>query len=126
MIFRTLSGKIIKCEVDQTLRFTIESVSRSKLQQQLGLKLLQKFPCDIILQDFPIPGMHGMHLDFFIPSRKKAFECNGRQHYEYVPFYHGRKTGFQHQQVRDNLKEKWCKLNHVELEIIRFDEIEGE
>lgn len=49
-----------------------------------------------------------------------AFEYNGKQHYEFVPYIHKTKDKFIIQQKRDKIKYKWCKDNNIDLFIIPY------
>ena len=125
MKFITLSGKSICCDLDiDHYKFRCDSTSKSKIQKDLGLQLIQKYPNDTVLQDFPIPGMNGLHLDFYIPSRSLAYECNGQQHYKFVRRFHGTLKGFINQKERDDIKRRWCLANGIVLETVRFDGLE--
>ena len=53
-------------------------------------------------------------LDFFIPSKKIAIECQGRQHYQSI-LYFGGIHGFAQLKERDNKKQYICKENNVKL-----------
>lgn len=91
-----------------------EANCRSKIQYVCGQALKECFKFDPILEEVPIPGL-GLFLDFFIPSRKIAFEIRGRQHDEYVPYFHKSQKGFRASKDRDDLKSRWCDLNNITL-----------
>lgn len=48
-----------------------------------------------------------------------AFEFHGRQHDEYIKFFHNSKAGFRKQQVADFRKAEIADANDVTLVIIR-------
>lgn len=50
-----------------------------------------------------------------------AFECNGRQHYEFVPYFHETRDRFVEQQMRDQLKASLCANQKVILIEIPLD-----
>ena len=56
-----------------------------------------------------------MELDFFCEKLNMAFEVNGAQHYEYVPFFHRNYFSFLELKGRDSLKKKLCKENKINL-----------
>ena len=87
-----------------------EAACKSKLQYRCGQILREKFPHDPILDELPIPG-HGIFLDFFLPTYKIVIEIDGRQHDEYVPFFHKNKRGFTKSKDRDAMKEQLCDIN---------------
>lgn len=43
------------------------------------------------------------------------FECDGEQHFKFVPQFHTSEMDLIHQQEIDNIKTLWCKENHVPL-----------
>ena len=87
---------------------------RGKFQSEVGNILSEVFPGDVICEEFPCSG-ENLTLDFFVPRKKIAIEVQGRQHHQYVEFFHGDKTGFERQQKRDSRKDKWCGLNNIRL-----------
>jgi very-short-patch-repair endonuclease len=64
-----------------------EAASKSKLQFTCGQLLRQKFPLSTILEEVHFPK-HGFILDFYLPKEAIVVEVNGKQHDEYVPFFH--------------------------------------
>ncbi len=64
----------------------------------------------------------GLELDIYIPELKLAFEYNGQQHYERIPFFHKTEEEFEAQQYRDRCKKKICKLKGITLIRIKYDE----
>jgi hypothetical protein len=114
--FLTTDGKTVACNIvssDYPIRS--EDTCRSKAQFRFGRKLQALFGGDVILEEFIMPQMRGLSLDFFIPRLKLAFEIDGRQHSTFVPYLHGTLAGFEGQKRRDGIKEKWCHLNKIRL-----------
>ena len=60
----------------------------------------------------------GLEVDVLIPELKLAFEMNGRQHYQFVPHFHGDEKGFAYQQERDRDKARLCAENGVTLVVL--------
>lgn len=58
--------------------------------------------------------------DFFLPDYNIAIEYNGRQHYEYSPFFHKDQEGFIKYKERDIKKQQYCKDNNIELITISY------
>jgi len=87
---------------------------RGKFQSKVGNILSELYPGDVICEEFPCSG-EGLHLDFFVPRKKVAIEVQGRQHHQFVEFFHGDKSGFKKQQQRDARKDEWCELNRIRL-----------
>ena len=57
-----------------------------------------------------------------MPSISLAIEVHGRQHYEFVPFFHKTKSDFLLARKRDRDKAEWCNLNNVTLVVLPHDE----
>lgn len=114
----TLKGKIIDFD-DKQSKHPMRSKEgcKSNLQFECGQLLKQKFMFDVILEEAYLPD--GFYLDFFIPMRKMAFEIHGRQHDEYVAHFHGSKKNFTKSQDRDSRKALWCRMNQIDLHIVR-------
>lgn len=67
-----------------------------------------------------------LSIDFYLPDYNICIEYNGKQHYEPVEFFGGKKN-FNEQRKRDKIKEKYCKENNIPLLVIpywEFDNIE--
>ena len=58
-------------------------------------------------------GNNNLELDCYNEDIKIAVEYNGRQHYEFVPFFHKNREAFMNQKYRDELKRIYCKENNV-------------
>jgi hypothetical protein len=59
-----------------------------------------------------------MELDGYNEELKIAFEYQGLQHTEYIPFFHGSIEAFESQKTRDRIKRTLCKKNRVRLMIV--------
>lgn len=88
----------------------------------LARKLLrEQFPYDTILEEVPLPGSHKpsrkstLYVDFFIPSHSLAVEVHGRQHFEFVAYFHVDKQGFRKSKARDQDKANWFENNGIQL-----------
>ncbi|MDI6809895.1 MAG: hypothetical protein QME66_13155 [Candidatus Eisenbacteria bacterium] len=82
----------------------------------------------LVLNVFPDAKQHAMpewlrpqHLDVFVPSKKLAFEYQGRQHFEPIVFF-GDQNAFRNTAKRDKLKVQKCRGNSVLLIHWRYDE----
>lgn len=62
-----------------------------------------------------------LHLDIFVPSKKLAFEYQGKQHFEPIEFFGGVEA-FKHTQKRDQKKKLKCRSKGVTLIEWRYDE----
>lgn len=54
-----------------------------------------------------------LELDMYNNDLKIAVEYNGRQHYEFVPYFHQTRDRFQTQKYRDIMKAELCKKNRI-------------
>ena len=95
----------------------------SELHRQIKSLLLELFPVDPILEEVSLPGCgrHTLYADFYLPHRKLMIECQGRQHYEYVPHFHVNKVEFAMSRVRDKLKSQWCDTNGITLVKLSYE-----
>lgn len=62
----------------------------------------------------------GVRIDFVINNI--FIEYNGKQHYEYIPYFHKTKLDFLKQQYRDQCVKNYCKENNITLIEIRYDQ----
>jgi hypothetical protein len=65
-------------------------------------------------------GTH-MRLDIYIEDKNLCIEYNGKQHYEYIPFFHKDKEAFKRSQKRDQLKKELLKQHNIKLVQIKYD-----
>ena len=63
-----------------------------------------------------------LELDMFNKELRIACEYNGRQHYEFVPFFHKTKKRFNIQKRRDKLKKQFAESNHYKLVVFKYTE----
>jgi len=64
----------------------------------------------------PVTGnSFNLEIDCFEESMKLGVEYQGRQHYEYIEFFHKNKEHFLNQKYRDNMKKTMCKENKITL-----------
>ncbi len=119
MKFQSLDGREIRRAINPG-KYPLRSRARSKSEPQylLGRLIKKIYPASTILEEFSIPDER-LSLDFYIPSRKIAFEFDGEQHKKYNKFFHGDKSGFERQKSRDKRKTLWCEINDITL--VRID-----
>lgn len=112
-----LDGKEHKLVLQSTKRKT-----RAKsAPHQKALSLLREIlPGVVIFEEVTLPGC-GLYLDIFMPSISIAVEVHGRQHYEFVPFFHKTKADFLLARKRDRDKLQWCDLNNITLVALPYD-----
>lgn len=121
MKVKDLSGKEHHLDVRaSTYKIKSEKASKSKIQYACGQLIKKKFPLDVILEEVAIPG-EKLYIDFFLPVKRIAFEIQGNQHDEYVPFFHGSPKGFEESQTRDQRKLRWCEINEIQLFTVKSE-----
>lgn len=90
---------------------------RSFLEEEI-IKLLDNKHIDYIY-DKPYDFLDGLKLDFYIPDKKIAIECQGEQHFRPICFGgmspEKAKINFKEQWSRDIKKAKLCKENGIDL-----------
>ena len=59
-----------------------------------------------------------MRFDFYLPDFNVCIEFDGMQHFKPVEMFGGEEE-FKKLKVRDEIKNKWCEVNGIEL--IRFN-----
>jgi hypothetical protein len=95
---------------------------RSALHLEVRELLRATFPSSPLLEEVPLPGSGGLFADFYLPQQKKMVEAHGRQHYEYVHFFHGDMMGFIKGKKRDSNKAEWCRINNITLIVCSYKE----
>lgn len=60
-------------------------------------------------------GDYNLELDCFDVKLKLAVEYNGRQHYEFIEFFHKNKDRFLNMKYRDDMKRRMCKDEGITL-----------
>lgn len=112
--------------------FNDDKRKRSKFHVKARALLKELFHSYRILEEVKLPGSTQLHrksvlyLDFYIPSIRLAIEVHGKQHYEFCPFFHKSKADFVKGLARDEDKIEWCKLNNINIIILKYSESEDE
>ena len=65
-------------------------------------------------------GNRNLELDCFNEHMRLAVEYNGKQHYEYTPYFHRTKDAFYNQLYRDEMKRRVCSDNGITLIIVPY------
>ena len=124
MNFVTLNG----AKVTETF-YVVEyngSQLKSELERDTFAALKKRYAYDIIVYEWHLPGNMRLSIDFFLPNRRLAIECDGQQHVSFNSFFHKSKRDFHMQQNRDQQKDQFCSLNNIELvRITHIKELEG-
>lgn len=112
--------------------FNDDKRKRSKYHIRARNLLKEIYNSYRILEEVKLPGSTALnrksvlYLDFYIPSIMLGVEVHGQQHYEYSDFFHKSKADFLKAKARDEDKIDWCKLNNIELIILKYSESEDE
>ena len=105
---------------------------KSSLHKKARKILNEIFPFDRVLEEISLPGTRSqtrkttLFADFYIPNRSLMVEVHGRQHFEYISFFHEDRLAFHKAKARDRDKRVWCEINHIELIEFLFNESEEE
>jgi hypothetical protein len=109
------NNKTVKISVKESdYPLKTETSAKSKIQFNCGKLIKDHFPSDPILEDVPVDGA-SFYFDFWLPRRKIVFEIQGRQHDQYVKFYHKDKNSYFKSIDRDLKKEEFCRINDIKL-----------
>ena len=114
MQFITLTNKKRKPKKLQKYLINWGTDSRSKFQTQVKKFLKNYWLHNVVFEEFPIVGTR-LSLDFYNANKKIAIEVQGRQHTNYIKFFHQTRANFLSQLKRDEKKEKFCELNGITL-----------
>lgn len=89
----------------------------SKLHEEVKALLQEMYPNALIQEEVPIRvSGRNLRLDLLVDYPFNiAVEVQGKQHDEFVPFFHGDMTGFRDYQRRDRFKETWCWEHSIAL-----------
>jgi hypothetical protein len=113
MQFKTLTGRTRR--ITKAKKYLIDWSAPSKSKMQKGVKDFLKvfWSKHVVFEEFPVAGTK-LSLDFYNANKKIAIEVQGRQHTEYVPFFHGNnKINYINQLKRDQNKLKFCEDNDI-------------
>jgi hypothetical protein len=121
MRLKNVNGRSVYKNVESR-RIVWNSKSRSNLQYDVK-KLLEKiWGRDVVYEEFPVYGSR-LSLDFYNASRDVAIEVQGKQHTEYVPFFHGQnQSAFIDQLRKDSVKDDFCSINGIKLILLMEEE----
>lgn len=84
-------------------------------------------------REYSFPGLVGykqvpLRFDFVIFNNKHqilaCIDFDGKQHYEFVKFFHKTQSGFKKQQEWDRRKNKYCLMHNIPLYRIPYWQLE--
>lgn len=90
--------------------------SKGEIECRRVVESIFKKPFIKVRPDF-LRNVNGqnLELDIFNQELRIAVEYNGRQHYEYIPFFHRTRDSFNNQKQRDFIKRLLCEKNNITL-----------
>jgi hypothetical protein len=96
----------------------------SNLEETVQAQLKVIFPSYKIINQYYVRHLgQSLYFDFYIPALNVVIECQGEQHYKYVPHFHGTKEEFRLSKQRDGCKRDWAKLNKTHFLAIDFNDL---
>ena len=99
-------------------RTTIKE-SKGEIECKRVLESIFNKPFNKVRPDFlrnQVTGnTNNLEIDCYNDELKLGLEYNGRQHYEFVPYFHRNKETFYNQKYRDELKRIKCRDNGIML-----------
>jgi len=105
---REVNKNVTSCLIDWGKK------SRSKLQFSVKKFLKPHWCHQVCFEEFPVYGTL-QKVDFLNATIKVAIEVNGRQHTEYVEYFHKNKANYLKSIKRDWIKTEWLESNNYEL-----------
>jgi hypothetical protein len=122
MKVKGLDNKVYNWKLTGHVPLGTDTIRRSS-PHMLTREILHKiFPLYAILEEVALPGSGGLTADFVIPQKKIIVEVHGKQHYEFVPYFHVDQMGFIQHKKRDSAKRNWCELNNFLLIELPYNE----
>ena len=90
--------------------------SKSKFQKRVKKYLKKYWENHFVYEECKVVGTR-LHFDFYNHTTGVVIECQGKQHENYVPFFHGKgvagRLQFLQQLKRDTYKIDFCDLNNI-------------
>jgi len=102
--FKNVSKRVIKWEGE----------SKSKFQKRVKFLVRPLWMNNVVYEEFPVYGTL-YTIDFFNATKKIAVEVQGRQHTQFVKYFHGTAFNYLEQLKIDEVKRKFCELNGIKL-----------
>lgn len=101
----------------KTKRFQPDRKSKGEAECRRVLEYIFNKPFPSVRPDFlrnPVTSAnYNLELDCYNEQLRLACEYNGRQHYEFIPFFHKNKEAFMNQKYRDDMKNRICRENGI-------------
>lgn len=93
----------------------------SRGQATLTHMMQKLLPGEKIISEYPIGER--LRLDVYCPRYNLGAEFHGRQHFQYVQFFHQDIEGFKDHQERDDRKIELCEELGISLVVFRYDDL---
>lgn len=113
-----LSGKGHNCPASKS---SGEAVVESFLKEH---KIVFKTQFDTLVCRNPRTD-HVMPYDIEIPAKKVLIEIQGKQHYEFIPYFHESPEAFEYQQFKDAYKKQFAEDKGYMVIYISYDDIDN-
>lgn len=118
--------KILKiiCKIFPFLEPYLFKFIRKNTKRSKGEKLIHKwlkvhnisFKQEYLIKfPFIVKKKPYVFIDFYLPKHNIFIEYNGRQHYEYTPYFHKSEVDFELQKFRDVTVRNYCKNKGITL-----------
>lgn len=94
----------------------------SYFEEEMLHLIKQAFPNYRVTQQYSVVyAGQRLFFDFYIQALNILIECQGEQHYKFVPHFHGARSEFKESQRRDQLKREWAAQQGIPLLEISFN-----
>lgn len=105
-------------DVDKKNSYKNKKITESKgeLECRRVLEKVFRKPFNKIRPNFlnnPVTGGNNLEIDCYNDQLKLGVEYSGKQHYQFVPYFHRNKEAFWNQKYRDEMKKRLCKDNNI-------------
>lgn len=116
--YRTMKTKYKwKCHNGHISLITADSVKRG-VRCSYCHRGIREEECRFIIEGltgykFPVGRIRNLELDGFCPVLNTAFEYNGKQHYEFMSYFHKSRIDFEKQIQRDDKKTAACQKSGI-------------
>jgi len=95
----------------------------SNLSDLIYALLKKLFPHNVILKEYYVNYKSSrLFFDFYLKDLDVLFECQGRQHEQFVQHFHQDRDGFLELKKRDNLKIEYAEINKIPFISIYYNE----
>lgn len=107
---------------DSKYRIKWDRKAPSKIAQYVKDYIKVVFPFDVWMEEYVLPGGR-LRVDFLNVTRNFAIEVAGKQHYEYIKFFHKDRLGYGESFKRDLVKAQFLEDNGFNVIEIRDEDL---